>query len=90
MNPMNHRRTLRILLPLVALFATAMCPGCGEGGGGNAVGSNTPAIDPRFATAEALLEYYNQVAMTGPKVNIESIFDLLYAETGLQEQLIES
>lgn len=47
-----------------------------------------PPVDPRFASADALLEHYNQIAMREPKADPAGIFTLLYAETPIQERLV--
>ena len=48
-----------------------------------------PPVDPRFASADALLEYYNQIAMREPTADPAGIFTLLYAETPIQERLVQ-
>ncbi|MEE8154198.1 MAG: hypothetical protein V3T53_04455 [Phycisphaerales bacterium] len=50
--------------------------------------SQPPPVDPRFASADALLEYYNQVAMQQPKVDSGKGLSLMFAETPLQERLL--
>ncbi len=45
-------------------------------------------VDPRFASADALLDYYNQVVMQQPKVDPREVFSLMFAETPLQERLV--
>jgi len=47
-----------------------------------------PPVGPRFASANALLEHYNQIAMREPKADRAGIFALLYAETPIQERLV--
>jgi formylglycine-generating enzyme required for sulfatase activity len=48
-----------------------------------------PQVEPRFSTAEALLEHYNELAMATPGVDMRRLMDLYYAETFLQRCLIE-
>lgn len=47
-----------------------------------------PEIDPRYQTADALLEYYNSLATTEPFA-IRRTLDLFYAENRTQETYIE-
>lgn len=47
-----------------------------------------PPVDPRFASADALLDYYNQVVTQQPKVDPREVFSLMFAETPLQERLV--
>lgn len=47
-----------------------------------------PTVEPRFDSAKALLEHYNQIAMRQPQANPAEIFSLLYAETPKQEQIV--
>lgn len=48
--------------------------------------AQTPTVDPRFATAESLIEYYNTIDKTSPEYLSQSL-DLYYAETPLQEKI---
>lgn len=47
-----------------------------------------PPVDPRFASADALLEYYNHVVTQQPKVDSREVLSLMFAETPLQERLL--
>ncbi len=47
-----------------------------------------PPVDPRFASADALLEYYNQVLTQQPKLDSREFLSLMFAETLLQERLL--
>lgn len=47
-----------------------------------------PPVDPRFASADALLKYYNQVVTQQPKVDSRELLSLMFAETPLQERLL--
>ena len=47
-----------------------------------------PPVDPRFASSDALLDYYNQVVMQQPKVDPRKVFSLMFVETPLQERLV--
>lgn len=58
---------------------------CGSSEPDDAV-SQTPTVDPRFATAESLIEYYNTIDKTSPEYLSQSL-DLYYAETPLQEKI---
>jgi len=48
--------------------------------------SQTPTIDPRFATAESLIEYYNTIDRTSTEYLSQTI-DLYYVETPLQDKI---
>ena len=48
--------------------------------------SQTPTIDPRFATAESLIEYYNTIDRTSTEYLSQKI-DLYYVETPLQDKI---
>ncbi len=78
---------MRVFAICVAAVVTSSLPGCG-GNGDNAT-REQPQVDPRFASAEALLEYYNQVALRQPKTEPRQVFSLLFAETPLQERLVK-
>ena len=47
-----------------------------------------PPVDPRFASADALLEYYNRVLTQQPKLDSREYLSLMFAETPLQERLL--
>jgi hypothetical protein len=81
---------------IAALTAAALMPAVltGCGGGDDAESTEVqavlaPPVDPRFASAEALLDYYNELAMREPAIDPEPLFDLLYAENDLQKRLIQ-
>jgi len=48
--------------------------------------TQTPTVDPRFATAESLIEYYSSIDKTSTEYLSRSI-ELYYAETPLQEKI---
>ena len=51
-------------------------------------GPTIAPVDPRFASADALLEYYNQVLTQQPKLDSREVLSLMFAETPLQERLL--
>lgn len=69
---------------IASLLAITVC-GCG-GGESNVIVARTEP-DPRFATADGLVEYYNELTTTEP-ADIRRVSELFYAETGQQEQYI--
>ena len=46
-----------------------------------------PPVDPRFASADGLLETFNQI-ITQPRVDPYAVMDLFYAENDLQRRLL--
>lgn len=79
----NVCRSRNLLLIAIVLSLNA----CGSSGPEEAA-SQTPTVDPRFATAESLLEHYNHLSMQTPKADVTGIFSLLYAENPRQEQMV--
>ena len=47
-----------------------------------------PPVDPRFVSADALVQYYNEIATVG-KINIRQVINLFYAETDIQRQFVD-
>ena len=75
------------LLAVFALTITTLLSAC-SGEDAESVVDQPSLVDPRFASADALLEYYNQVAMQQPKLDSREVLSLMFAETPLQERLI--
>ncbi|MHC4108251.1 MAG: hypothetical protein ACYSTY_09235 [Planctomycetota bacterium] len=67
------------------LAATALA-GCRENGETAAI--ERPAVDPRFATAEALVDYYNELTTDRHVVDTDSTLELLFAENDQQRRII--
>ena len=72
-------RTLLLIAIVLSLNS------CGSSEPEDAV-SQTPTIDPRFATAESLIEYYNTIDRTSTEYLSQTI-DLYYVETPLQDKI---
>lgn len=49
--------------------------------------TQTPTVDPRFASADAILETYNQI-ITQPRVDPHAWHNLFYAENDLQRRVL--
>lgn len=75
------------LLTVMVLAAITCLGGCG---GSEPAGPQAaePAVNPRYASADALLAYYNELAMKGPKVDYRAILSLMHAENTVQESLL--
>lgn len=72
----------------IFMLSLAACSGENSGGEQSASASTAAAtVDPRFASAEALLQYCNQITTTDP-VNPAAQIELVYAENELQQQLL--
>ncbi len=71
---------------MVAVAVGAL-PGCAENGEAPAI--EPPAVDPRYATADAFVEYYNELTFNRQAVDAERVLDLLYGETAQQQRLID-
>ena len=48
-----------------------------------------PPVDPRFASADALVEHYNDLTTVG-KIQLSQVVDLFYAETDIQRQYVDA
>lgn len=80
--PRWHTSSLPSTLILVATLS-----GCG----GDASDQQTavpPAADPRFATADALITYYNQLTYETELIDARATLELYYAENDLQRQMV--
>ena len=80
-----HEAVGNSALGLVAVIATLLIGGCG---GSEPATSEEAAVDPRFASAEALIEYYNKITVHTSRVDMAAAVELLYPENALQEQLV--
>lgn len=78
-------RTTTTATLLIALSLAAA--GCGESQA-PAPAPRAPAVDPRFASADALLEHYNDLTSGGPRVEAAAVLDLMYAENDVQKKLL--
>jgi hypothetical protein len=68
-------------------FTCALLTLSGCGGAESEAVAQEPQVDPRFATADALLAHYNSIATRDP-VNPDAMMELMYAETPAQQQFI--
>ena len=68
-------------------FTCALLTLTGCGSGESEAVAQEPQVDPRFATADALLAHYNSIATRDP-VNPDAMMELMYAETPAQQQFI--
>ncbi len=68
------------------LAAVLSCAGCG--GQPDAPVPAVAAVDPRFASAEALLDHYNELTVDRPLIDPVALMDLMYAANELQERLL--
>ena len=77
-------------IPYLALMAILVGIAAGCGGKSDDSGANpaASAVDPHFATAEALVEYFNSLTTREP-VDDATVLSLFYAENDLQQRLIE-
>jgi hypothetical protein len=60
----------------------------GCGGEPESVPVVEPQVDPRFASAEALLDHYNELTCNRDVVDAAGAFDLFYAENDHQRRLL--
>ncbi|MDY7110065.1 MAG: hypothetical protein SYC29_15650 [Planctomycetota bacterium] len=72
-------------LALAAVIATLLIGGCG---GTEPAASEETAVDPRFASADSLIEYYNSICHEVETVDPDAVLELYYAESALQERLL--
>ena len=70
-------------LAIVVALAAAGC-----GGEAEPAVPAAPAVDPRFASADALLAYYNVLTVDRPILDPDSLVELFYAENQTQERLV--
>jgi hypothetical protein len=73
---------------LLAVVPVLALPGCGGGAETTDAAPAAPAVDPRFASADALLDHYNSIAMKGPVIDLAAILDLMHAENDLQRRML--
>jgi hypothetical protein len=69
-----------MLAMFAALAALASCNSSSAAEAGE-------TVDPRFASAEALVEHYNALTTVAP-VKIEPLFEMMYAESELQRRFL--
>lgn len=83
---MAHRTSGRIVAASCVLAIAAIgLSGCG--GSPQPAAPEAPAVDPRYATAEALVEHYNG-CMTRPPRDLRTMKGLVYAENEIQRQAL--
>ncbi len=80
-----HKSLLAATTERLAVFAFAIVPVACDGGSATHEQTRT-ASDSRFASAEALIDYYNSISLRGAAAGA-SWLDLIYAETDLQRRL---
>lgn len=49
-----------------------------------------PAVDPRFVSADAMLETYNNIITQAPRVDPHKIFSFMYTENDTQKAMLKS
>lgn len=84
--PDRIRRAITLLLALGACSSCLVMPGC-SGEEEASAAESVPVVDPRYASADALVGHYNELAQK-PIPDIRRIFTLLYAENDQQQRMI--
>jgi hypothetical protein len=84
----GHNMRAHIFAGLLAGMTLLVAAGCGAKNE-SAGDSDNETEATRFATADALIEYYNEVVMNGTAIDVEPLLDCNYAETPLHERLLE-
>jgi hypothetical protein len=82
----NDIRTSICRAVSVAVVAAACLPGCVEDE--PTITIEEPQVDPRFASADALVEYFNELTTTEP-ANLRRVSELYYGENELQQRNVE-
>jgi hypothetical protein len=80
-----HEAVGNSALGLVAVIATLVIAGCG---GSEPKPAEDAAVDPRFASAESLVDYYNEISFHCARIDPAAQLDLFYAENETQEQIV--
>ncbi len=70
----------------VAVVVVACLPACG-GQDEPTIIAEEPQADPRFTSADALVEYFNELTTTEP-ANLRRVNELYFGENELQQRLI--
>ncbi len=82
-------RTLQ-QLTLIAALGLCVLSGCGRNAPDeSSAAPEQPQVDPRFASAEALVQHYNSLSTVAP-VKFAMLFELFYPETDGQRRYIEA
>ncbi len=76
----------KMLITVAGWAVISALVGCGENGETAVI--EQPAVDPRYATAEALVDYYNELTTYRRVVDADSILELLFAENAQQRRII--
>jgi len=79
----NIGRSRKLLFIALVLLLNA----CGSISEPEDTAVQTPTVDPRYATADALLETFNEI-VTQPRVDTYAWHDLIYAENDLQRRML--
>ena len=82
-----HRARTGFVIVLLPMIAGVAFSGCGSSEAPPPPAADVAAIDPRFASPEAIVEYYNSLTTCNP-VKVGASLDLFYAETELQRRYI--
>ena len=77
-------RSKRLLFIAIVLSLNA----CGNGEAEDTA-ARTPTVDPRFASADTLVDYFNSIPSLGNDAG-PAFVELLYAETPFQEQFLSN
>ena len=80
-----HRGIANSALGLLVVIATSLITGCG---GSEPAAIDEPPVDTRFASAEALVDYYNEISFRCARIDPAAQLDLFYAENETQEQIV--
>lgn len=72
------------LLPVVIVLLLNACGGSEP----EETVVQTPTVDPRFATADAILDTHNAIVTQSPRVDLNAWLDLVYAENDVQRRLL--
>jgi hypothetical protein len=72
-------------LSLLIVIGTLFIAGCG---GSEPKPAEDAAVDRRFASAEALIEYFNRICYEAEVMDPDAVLELYYAESPLQERLL--
>ncbi len=81
--PRWHTSSLPSTLILVATLS-----GCGGDSTDSARAASESAIDPRFASADALIAYYNKLTYEAELIDLRAVLELYYPENDLQSQMV--
>jgi hypothetical protein len=73
-----------------ALALSLLLCGCDRGQAPIASAApDAPAVDPRYSSADALLDQYNRLITTGERVDAGAVLDLIHCENDLQRRIMK-